>query len=222
MKKMIFVCLDPAASYWQLDLAPSTDTEVMLIGWSPSCDDADEGVPHHVAVILARVLTSLAQLIFPLSEADDTGGAMTERVDIPSNAFERLHAKIKHEPVYMQLVSTAEPDVACRMFYDGGFSWPMQGQVGVLFPLGSPMPRLDRKSLRLLIANGHADTPLKLGLNDTLGLLRPGVDGGLAGFWSFDRALTRALLARLESEAIQMGFEFRLVAEANFSDLLAD
>jgi hypothetical protein len=194
----------------------------MLIGWSPSCDDRDEGVPHEVAVMLARVLTSLAQLIFPMSVAVVTSGTMTERVDIPSNAFERLHAKIKHEPVRMQLVSTAEPDVAFRMFYDGGFSWQMQGQVGLLLPLGSPMPRFDRKSLRLLIANGHADTPLKLGLNDTLGLMRPGVDGGLAGFWSFDRALTRALLVRLESEAVQMGFEFGLVAEADFSDLIAD
>jgi hypothetical protein len=115
-----------------------------------------------------------------------------------------------------------EPDVACRMFYDGGFSWQMQGQAGLLLPFEAPTPNLDRKSLRLLIADGRVDAPARIGLNDTLGLLRPGVDGAVAGLWSFDRALTRALLARLESEAVQIGFEFRLVSETTFADLLAN
>jgi hypothetical protein len=222
MKKMIFVCLNPVASYWQLDLTSSTEAEVMLIGWCPSCDEPDDGVPGEVAILLARVLTSIAQVIFPMSEATDTGGTMTQQVDIASNAFERLQARIKHEPVRIHLMSTVEPDVACRMFYDGGFSWQMQGQVGLLLPFGSPAPQFDRRGLRQLIASDRGDTPARLGLNDTLGLIRPGVDGAVAGIWSFDRAFALALLARLESEAFQMGFEFRLATEATFTDLLAN
>jgi hypothetical protein len=222
MKKIIFVCLNPVASFWQLDLTPSTEAEVMLIGWSPSCDDPDGGFPDEVAIVLARVLTSIAQVVFPVSEATDTVGNMTRRVDIASNAFERLHARIKHEPVRIHLVSTEEPGVARRMFYDGGFSWQMQGQVGLFLPIGSLMPQFDRRSLRLLIANYGADTAMKLGLNHALGLIRPGVDGAVACIWSFDRAFTLALLSKLKSEAVQMGFEFRMVTEATFTDLLAN
>jgi hypothetical protein len=222
MKKMIFVCLNPVASYWQLDLTPSSGAEVTLIGWSPSCDDPDGGFPGEIAVTLARVLTSLAQVVFPISEATDTGGRMTQRVVIASNAFERLHARIKREPVRIHLVSTAEPNVACRLFYAEGFSWQMQGQVGLLLPSGSPAPQLDRKGLRLLIASERGDTPMRLGLNDALGLIRPGVDGAVAGIWSFNRAFARALMTKLESEAIRMGFEFRIVTEASFTDLLAN
>ena len=98
----------------------------------------------------------------------------------------------------------------------------MQGQVGLIFPFGSPAPQLDRKGLRLLIASERGDTPARLGLKDALGLIRPGVDGAVAGIWSYDRAFSLALLARLESEAVQMGCEFRLTTEAIFTDLLAD
>jgi hypothetical protein len=222
MKKMIFVCLNPVASYWQLDLAPSTDAEVMLIGWDPSCDDPDGGFPGELAILFARVLTSLAQVVFPMSEAPDTDGMMTQRVVIASNVFERLHARIKREPVRIHLVSTAEPDVACRLFYAGGFSWQMQSQVALFLPLGAPAPQLDRKGLRLLIASESGDTHLRLGLHDALGLIRPGVDGAVAGIWSFNRTFGLALLAKLESVAFQMGFEFRLVSETTFTELLAN
>lgn len=59
------------------------------------------------------------------------------------------------------------------------------------------------------------------GLQHLLGLMRPGVDGAVAGIWSFNKKVTQELSACLEREAHQMGFEFRLVPESTFTELLA-
>ncbi len=59
-------------------------------------------------------------------------------------------------------------------------------------------------------------------LRHLLGLMRPGVDGAVAGIWSFDKKVTQELLASLEREAHQLGFEFCTVAEDTFTGMLAN
>ena len=98
----------------------------------------------------------------------------------------------------------------------------MQGQLVLLLPPESNPPLLDRKGLGMLVESGWKQALAKLGLQHLLGVMRPGVDGDVAGIWSFDKAFTHALLARLENEAQREGFEFRLVSEQKFMTLLAD
>lgn len=194
----------------------------MLVGWSAPLDDRDDGVSHKVAAVIARSLTAVSRVSFPISEPLEVAGIDTESSDIVSSTVERLHARLKHEPVHMRLLTTGDPDVASRIFFDPGFPWQLQGQVALLHPPGSAPPRLDRKSLGILMGRDWRQEIARPDLRHVLGLMRPGVDGAVAGIWSFDKKVTQVLLARLENEAHQSGFEFCTVGEDAFTGMLAN
>lgn len=222
MKKLFLLCMSPVAPHWQLDLSPPSGAEVLLLSWCPGWDDHDKGVPRDVATIIAKTLTANAKIGFLSSEPGKPAGPTTQYSDVAFNPIERIHAKIKHEPVQVKLITTVDPNVACQIFYDGSFSWQMQGQIAFLLPTASNPPLLDRKGLGMLMESGWKQALARLGLQHLLGVMRPGVDGDVAGIWSFDKAFTHALLAGLENEARREGYEFQLVSEETFMTLLAD
>jgi hypothetical protein len=214
--------MNPVAPHWQLDLTSSSDAELVLVAWRSAEDKSDGGVPLDIANIIARTLAAHARVSFLSSEACDVRETSTLCVKVALNPIERLHARIKHEPVRIQLVSTADPNVASRIFYEDGFSWQMQGQIVLLLPAASNPPLLDRKGLGMLMECDWEQALAKLGLRHLLGVMRPGVDGDVAGIWSFDKAFTQALLAGLLKEAQREDYEFLLVSEEKFMALLAN
>lgn len=54
-----------------------------------------------------------------------------------------------------------------------------------------------------------------------VGLLRPGVDGDVAGLFSFTRQTHHNLLNALEQEARRAGLSWMLVSEADFAQRLS-
>jgi hypothetical protein len=222
MKKKVFVCMNPVAPHWQLDLSHPFDAEVILVGWSAPWDGRDDGLSHEVAAVIARSLTTVSRVSFPISETFEVTGLNTETSGIGSSTAERLHARLKHEPVHICLLTADNSDVASRIFFDPGFPWQLQGQIALLLPPGSAPPQLDRKTLRKLMGSDWRQAIARPDLRHLLGLMRPGIDGAVAGIWSFDKKVTQTLLARLESEAHQMGFEFCTAAEDAFTAMLAN
>jgi hypothetical protein len=113
--------------------------------------------------------------------------------------------------------STRDPtEVAAGVFEGDLFSWDLQGQVVALSPPGTS-PRLNDDHLDVGI------DPLLFGELETLGatgLLLPGVDGDVAGLYTFSPRAMRALEDALASAARDAGSELITVEEAAFIRLL--
>jgi hypothetical protein len=222
MKKWLFICVTPTSPKWQLDLNSPQDTEVTLVGWRTPESAIDSGVPTSVADLFARTLTTVSNVSFPSSDRSAIPESPQLRsTPVPASVFARTMAKFKAEPGQVDLISTTDPNLAGKLFDDAGFPWHLQGQVALLFPLDAKPPQLTRKELMSVLDRGWRELQDRVKFPHLLGLMRPGVDGDVAGIWSFDKAFTKALLHQLEMEAHRMGFECQLVSENLFAESIA-
>lgn len=200
----ILACVDPVNAHWQLGPLPPAQGRMLLIGWRLPLPAVDSGVPEVVAAILARALTSVARVSFPVS--DDAAIAL------------------KGEAAIVKLVSTCEAETAVRMFADPGYPWHLQGQVALLSPLHSRAPKIDRKAL-LSLLSGHWTKPDgQLRQFHSLGILaviRPGVDGDIGGVLSLSDGFANTLLEALECAAGNAQFAWFRLPEDDFANMLA-
>jgi hypothetical protein len=88
---------------------------------------------------------------------------------------------VKGMPVHLGLMSTRRPETAMRLFDDAAFPWWMQGQGVLLSVPDAPPPAIEEALLLALFGEQwtrHAASLLPLGIE---GVVRPGVDGDVAG-----------------------------------------
>ena len=220
----IFACRDARGSQWQLGSLPPAHGRLTLLGWSQEHEEVDAGVPAAVAGVLARALTSTARVTFPCSFAG-TGAAHAwtpwdgdlVRALTGRGLAARIAAKLTGTPQDITLICTRRPDTAQRLFDDAGFPWWMQGQVAMLSEPESPPPDLDEDRVLALFGEDWADHAASLVLSGIEGIVRPGVDGDVAGLLTLTDAFDRAMLAGLEKETRGAGLEWSVVSEEEFT-----
>jgi hypothetical protein len=194
---------------------------MLLLGWGVTPEPADSGVPEIVGRVLAAGLTAVARVTFPCSTCGTVLGDEWARVGEDQvrsldarGAIERVKARLGGIPAEIGMVSTRSPASACRLFDDPAYPWWMQGQVAMLSE-GEAPPRVDRATLIGLIEDGDTNAAAlqSLGIGS---VLRPGVDGDVAGLWSSTEAFGERLATALESASRAAGCEWEIVSEAEF------
>jgi hypothetical protein len=217
MNKAIFACLTPYEAFWQLGPLPPMRGHITLVGWRLSRRAIDEGMPADVGAALVSALASIATLNFLASEAPPTGGGETRTFH--RSFFDRITSRMRLEPTKILMVSTCDPSEAAHLFEDVGYSWAMQGQAVVLSARGAPPPPLSRDTLLSLVEDDWAETAAQVA--GVLGAMRPGVDGDVAGILSLSESFEQSALTALEREAVAAGFDWFVVDESAFRDMLA-
>jgi hypothetical protein len=220
----IFACRDARGLHWQLGALPPANGRLTLIGWSEAGDTPDGGVPDEVARVLARALTSVARVTFPCSSVNPVATGVWSPLDddlirglTGKGLGGRIVAKLRGNPADIALMSTRRPETAMRLFDDAGFPWWLQGQVVLLSEPGAPPPEIDEESLLALFGEEwttHAASLAPVGIE---GILRPGVDGDVAGLLTLTDAFEQVVLGALERETRRAEFDWALLPEKAFA-----
>lgn len=198
----LVVCEQFTGVDWQLPTAvPAVDR--MLIGWMVAPESHDGDVPLPVAHLLSRVLCRQASVTF----------ASALRPPMMSSLLPREWVVGRH----FEWVSATNASEAERLFYTDGFSWSAQGQVAILSPVDAPILGLNDRHLQLLAVPGLFG---EMASHGALGVMLPGVDGQVAGIYSFASGLANALRFDLAEDAEKMGAKYVVTNEETFGELL--
>ena len=220
----IFACRDPRGLHWQLGPLPPATGRVTLLGWSQTTERHDAGVPDEVAGVLACALTSTARVTFPSSAATDRATRVWSPVGddlvraLSGKGFgERVVAKLRGRPSHMALISTRQPETASHLFDDAGFPWWMQGQVVLLSGPDTLPTDLDEEALLALFSEDWTKHAAPLAAGGVDGIMRPGVDGDVAGLFSQSDKFEQRVLDALERETRVAGFDWAVLPEEAFA-----
>ena len=181
----IRACRDARAAHWQLGPLPPDRGRLTLLAWTGSPGTVDSGVPGEIAGVLARSWTSIARVTFPSSLTGAT-----------------------------RIVSTRDRDAVVRAFDDPAFPWWMQGQVLLLSEPDRDPPAVDEPGLRALLEEDWARTATALEGRGVNGVVRPGVDGDVAGLLALSDPFDGRMMQTLEREARLAGLAWSLVPES--------
>ena len=224
----ILVCRDPRGSHWQLGTLPPPQGPLTLIGWRQLPEPTDSGVPQEVAAVLARALTAVARVTFPSSAIDvPVGEAWSAHGDDMVRELTSQgaggHAKtiLKGRPNKVVLVSTRAPATVMTAFDDAQYPWWMQGQVLMLSAVDAEPPDVDLEKLFAFFDEEWTRQAAALSARGLVGVMRPGVDGDVAGLLALADAIGRAFLGSLEHEARLAGMNWEVVDERTFAERLA-
>jgi hypothetical protein len=223
----IFACRDARGREWQLGPLPPDRGRLTLIGWSQPAETRDAGVPEDVALVLARGLTSVARVTFPSSLVSPIATSMMTvwspldgdlvRVLTAKGFGGRIVAKLRGTPPHIALTSTRRPETARRLFDDGAIPWWLQGQVVLLSEPDAPPPDIDEESLLGLFGEEWARRAVSLAPAGVAGVVRPGVDGDVAGLLTLAEPFEQVVLAALERETQLAGFDWEQLLESEFA-----
>ena len=179
---------------------------MVLIGWKKDPEPVDGGVPDDVAPVLARAFTSLGRVTCLSSAVHaSTGGGWW----------------FKRAPGPADLMSTTDPQIVVHAFEDGTHPWWMQGQVLLISAPAGPPPGIDRKQLLAVLENEWSETADQLAALGVIGVVRPGVDGDLAGLFTLTADARDASLTALEREARRASFDWSVLSEDAFLERYA-
>ena len=223
----IFICRDPRDPGWGLGSLLDMGGAMVLMGWRQTPEPVDGGVPSDIAAVIARALTCVARVTFLSAEMDAPSNVWSPRgADFVRSMGKaglagRIHNLIDRIPPHAALVSTRQPETALRLFDDGGFPWWLQSQVALLSNPEAAPPDLEGAALLSLVDDAWATHAADFSGAGVLGILRPGVDGDVAGLLSLTTSFEVAMLAALESESLQAGFEWAVLSEDAFRERLA-
>lgn len=219
MRRSLRVCPDVREPQWGLGALPPSRGRVALIGWSQLPDQPDAGVPDDVAGLLARALTSAARISSLASGQGVAPTGLWLPCDgnlvraFPRPLATRFIARWRGDPVRLALLSTLRPESVRRMLDDPAFPWWMQGQVLLLSAPGAPPPVVDEGALLALLGDRWTEEAPRLATAGVAAILRPGVDGDVAGLLAQGDAFERQILGALEHEARLAGVDYEVLPE---------
>ncbi len=201
----VFVCLAPRGSEWQLGALPPAAGRVLLIGWAEDPPPVDAGVPEGVATVLARALTSFGRVTFPTAVVQASAG--------------HSWSPFTRAPGPVELLWTRNPQAVLQAFDDASHPWWMQGQVLLVSePAAAVAPEIDRKQLAALLEDKWTMAADALSAAGVISVLRPGVDGDVAGLWTATEETEHTSLAALEGEARRASFDWAVLSEEAFAE----
>lgn len=206
---------------WQLSLPERAPR--WLIGWRlASGRSVDDGVPPVVAAVLARALTDLGWVSF--FEGSPPRGALGDRVHPiePAGILGRIGAAVAGFPRAVWWVSTRRPELAASAFDADYFFWHTQGQAVVVSPGDREPPLFDWARMRALTGGEEAALAAALSAWGALAIVRPGVDGALAGLVAASEIVREHALASLRGAAASLDVELRVLSERELEEALSD
>ena len=191
-----------------------------LIGWHEDPRRHDGGLPTHVATVLARALTAVARVTFPCSATTPPGpggwspsGERLVRGLVTSRLSGRVAAFLKGQSRQVALVSTRDPRTVAAAFDDGEYPWWLQGQALLLSGRDAVPPEIDWEALLALLGERWSTEAVARTDAGLIGVLRPGVDGDVAGLLSLTPDFEESVLAALEPESRLAGVGWAVVTE---------
>ena len=133
------------------------------------------------------------------------------------------HAKaiLKGRPNKVVLVSTRAPATVMTAFDDAQYPWWLQGQVLMLSAVDAEPPDVDLEKLFAFFDEEWTRQAAALSARRLVGVMRPGVDGDVAGLLALVDAFAPAFLGRLEHEARVAGMSREVVDERTFAERLS-
>lgn len=226
-RNRVLACTAPGAR-WELGDQSDQAKGLVMLGWTLDTAAVDGGMPQSVGLILCRALTSTGRVTFPSSESGSGIGRNWTHVgdDLAcslGNGGVRgmLKAAVGRVPTEVVVVSTMQPARAARMFEDSSYPWWMRGQVALISDGKLPPPEIDRPTLLGLIEDDWIARATSLRIAGICAVMRPGVDGDVAGILALSEVFRLAFLAQLDHHARIAGFDFELLPEDAFVDRLA-
>lgn len=203
------LCHNVGGAQWQLGSLPPPHGRVVVVNWWQAPPPVDAGVPLLVAQALARALVSVACVSFLQGDAVDALAGDECRILAADGLGARLKAGLKGVPARLTLCTTRQPASVLRAFDDADFPWWGQGQVLLLSPIGTSPPQVDRETVLALMGDDWVARAQALAAAGLLGVLRPGVDGAIAGFHALSPGFEQAVLDAIEREARAAGVTCR-------------
>lgn len=219
----ILICTSARLPQWQLAGYIGTPTS-LLLGWHQAIRSVDGGAPAEVAKVISNALCRGARISYLYSD-------LQEIIDTHAKEFYSIQPIT--EPGLLiafwsgihpkaAVVSTNNPEVALHLFDASYFSWVLQGQSVFLSRLSDPIPDLKdvvSKTWQRRYEDAPMDTLIEYSL---VGIMRPGVDGDVAGIL-FRSIQDRAnFLTALQEEAESSGMQFKRCDEFEFMDSLTN
>ena len=222
MTPYFYVCRHPEQAYWQLGNLSGTPPPVLLLGWKSSIDAIDEGLPSDIREILAKTMLSQASVVCLVPNAVKRTGPGSR---IATRQQNRLASGWLGDRV-RDALGVGRPDVTVssprdwqhltEILDEGYCAWWLQNQFLALFNLAEPVPDLGADQTDKLLSDNWADAVMDLGAG-CAGVIRPGVDGAVAGFVSGQEGFERQFLRALEGVASELGGSVRCVSETELA-----
>jgi hypothetical protein len=119
----------------------------------------------------------------------------------------------------VRLVHASHADDVRRAFDTEYFDWTQRGQVMFLSPPDSSPPEISESHLAMTQDGARLHTLAAIGVT---GVVLPGVDGDVAGIYTFAGGLQDALLSSLRMACAGVGATCRVVTDAELAEELAD
>lgn len=228
MRNAIFICDNPVEPFWQLGEISTGGGNFVLLGWRTYPKPVDDGMPDAVAKVLASVMTSLSQVIFLSSDLAQTDAANEWKsfgdkavcVLIEPNPLKRLAAVLSGRAADIALVATRTTQEV-EQFLDESM-WSLQTQMVLLSEPERALPAIDWQTLLSLYGDDwirHASRLQSIGVQS---VLRPGVDGCVAGILFLTDAFRQMFLEILENQSRAAGFGWKVLSEDDFASSLVD
>lgn len=200
----------------------------MLLGWRTHPKPFDDGMPDAVGKVLASAMTSLAQVIFLNSDLAQTGnvnewkssGDKTISVLKEPNPLKQLTGFLFGRATHINLIATRTPQQVEQSLDDSMWSW--ETQIILLNEPEQVLPEIDWQTLLSLFEDDwllHGSRLQSIGVQ---AVVRPGVDGCIAGILFLTDAFRHTFLELLENQSRAAGFDWQVLSEANFASALAD
>lgn len=129
---------------------------------------------------------------------------------------ERLGAALRRQSARIALCASRRAELACGLFDDAAYPWWLQGQNVLLAAPAQTPPDLNRQDLLGLWQRSWTAPAAALALaSGLLAVMRPGVDGAVAGLLCLEAGVEEALLAALAAQAAAAEVDWAIVPEAS-------
>jgi hypothetical protein len=121
-------------------------------------------------------------------------------------------------PSSSDLTSTTDAKTSMQAFDDPAHPWWLQGQVLLVSAPAAAPPRIDRARLLAVLENDWAAAADALGPLGVIGIVRPGVDGDVAGVFTLTADAEETTRAALERETRRASFDWFVLTEEAFAE----
>jgi hypothetical protein len=228
MSMRVFITHNVPGAQWQLGSPSPEKAAFALIGWNS--DELEGGVPEPIITVLAMTLSAFGRVTFAcstISAADAQGWQMLGSDFVigyrTRSVLGRIAARFSAAPADLVLLSTTAERSVRRLFDDTGYPWWSQDQFALLSSAGASSPDFDRIAFDPATLF-EAEWSECLGRLLPLGvqaILRPGVDGDVAGLLCASNEVRNRFESILCGAAKQFGMSLEYVSEAEFVEALA-
>ncbi len=196
----------PAVPGLKLDWHSALGSTGVLLDWETAEPMVDGGVPPAVRALLAAGLAAAGTVAACTTRvADDVGRDWTR---VPQGYDCRLPGGLLARRRSVAVRATRDLAEVARFFDETLFDWAQESQLLLLAPPGplpdelpDVLPTLDRALVDGCLAQPMTTTPDQLRAAGLIGIVRPGVDGGMAGLYVPDAAARAAVLGALATAA---------------------